>query len=393
MERADGSPLAGAQTIAVETRGIEATSRRATLQVASPDGSISPPRSPRPSAAGAVAGRGLSPSPSGSFLPTLLSPKVVEHRASVDARLSSGEAVHRRQRESTDFRIRNLRSRSLSPERRGTRGVSPQGRLAAEVARRAAQDALNREPSVALTGDERATQAAIKRLADETVAMELASEAMKQRLAVEAEIIKAKAAPKVYAVSSAHFNARVAALQAERLGEHDLPEALRTDDARFSWPRRSPQPQADCTEAIDRAERSVRLHQWRSQLLGTPPRPDSREEALATALAAIPAALQRRDPRPQRPAAAAAAAAAAVASAGGGGGGGGGGDAAVRIAAERDYTSMDWLDTLGRARLRSPRRRGRRSPRRQDQSRGNAAGPSAIEAALAAVRVSPQAQR
>jgi hypothetical protein len=188
MERADGSPLAGAKTIAVETRGIEATSRRATLQVASPDGSISPPRSPRPSAAGAVAGRGLSPSPSGSFLPTLLSPKVVEHRASVDARLSSGEAVHRRQRESTDFRIRNLRSRSLSPERRGTRGVSPQGRLAAEVARRAAQDALNREPSVALTGDERATQAAIKRLADETVAMELASEAMKQRLAVEAEI-------------------------------------------------------------------------------------------------------------------------------------------------------------------------------------------------------------
>ena len=252
LRRADGSPLAGGSSIDIGTYGLDATARRARRQAASPDGSISPPRSPNrgkrsvgsPEHSSAV---GVSAT-SGSFLPRVISPEVAEHRAKVAARLSSGEAVHRRQRESTKFRVRSLRSRSLSPVRT-RRTVSPQGPLAREVAQRAEQEALRRSQVVVLSADERATQAAIKRLGDETTAMELASEAMKHQLAVEAEIIRARDTPKTKIVSSEHFGLRVAALHATRLEESELPDVVRPADARLSWPRRSPSPQ-DCIRAI-----------------------------------------------------------------------------------------------------------------------------------------------
>ncbi len=357
LRRADGSPLAGGSSIDIGTYGLDATARRARRQAASPDGSIIPLRSPnrgkwsvgspeRSSAAGVSA-------TSGSFLPRVMSPEAAEHRAKVAARLSSGEAVHRRQRESTEFRVRSLRSRSLSPVRTG-RTVSPQGRLAREVARRAKQEALRRSQLVVLSADERATEAAIKRLADETTAMELASEAMKHQLAVEAEIIRTRDMPKTQTVSSEHFGSRVAALHAARLEESELPDVLRPADARLSWPRRSPSPQ-DCIRAIDRGQRSARLQQWRSQLLGTPPESpvDGRQLNVEAALASIPVALQRHDQKLESRKAAAGAFS----------------DGARRRGASqpsvtdsatngarRDYTSMDWLDTVGRARLVSPRR-------------------------------------
>lgn len=369
---ADGSPLAGGTSIDVQTLGLEATAKSAELQSGSADGTIvSPPRSPRDQRK-SLGRNGVSPRTqaqfrlehslpacpiqvSGSFLPALMSPEEAEHRAKVVARLSTGEAVHRRQRESTDFRIRHLRSRSLSPSvRTGSRTVSPQGRLAAEAARRAERAAQSQSPTVELTVDERATLAAIKRLSDETAAMELASEAMRHQLAVEAEIKQARDAPKVRTVSSKQFGARLAALQTARLQEHELPEALRQGDARLSWPRRSPN-QQDCIGAISRAERSVRLQQWRSQLMGTPPKTmaDARQEKLDAALAAIPAALQRHD---QKKMEAAASVGAGAARRGRGVGAASSADG-EQSDMQRDYTSMDWLHMIGRARLRSPERR------------------------------------
>jgi hypothetical protein len=354
--RADGSLLAGGSSIDIGTHGLDATARRAARQSGSPADSISPPRSPDIRGGSPERQRGSVgvSATSGSFLPRVMSPEAAEHRAKVAARLSSGEAVHRRQKETMEFRVRSLRSRSLSPVRTG-RTVSPQGRLAREVARRAEQEAVRRSQVVVLSADERATQAAIERLADKTTAMELASEAMKHQLAVEAEIIRARDVPKTHAVSSDQFGLRVAALHAARLEESELPDALWSAGARLSWPRRSPSPQ-DCIGAIDRGQRSARLQQWRSQLLGTPPESpvDERQVKNEAALASIPVALQRHDQKLESDKAAAGAFS----------------DGARRRRASpfsaadgatRDYTSMDWLDTVGRARLVSPRRSGART--------------------------------
>lgn len=348
LRRLDGAPLAGGISLDIQTHGLEATAKRAARQAASPDGSVSPPRSPKRSSPERSDGASAT---SGSFLPTVMSPQAAEHQATVAARLSCGETVRRRQRESTEARIRHMRSRSLSP-RRPVRTVSPQGRLAREVAQRAEEEALRRSHEVVLTPEERATQAAIKRLSDKTAAMELASEAMRHQLAVAAEIIRARDMPKTHTVSSEHFESRVAALQAARLAADELPEALRPADSRLSWPRRSPSPQ-DCIAAIDRGERSARLQQWRSQLLGTPPEStvDERAVRVEAALAAIPVELRRRD---QKLKSNTAAVRADVARRRGGG--------AVSVAdatsVQRDYISMDWLNMVGRARLVSPERRG-----------------------------------
>ena len=421
--RNDGKAWSGAKTLAVDTATLNLSSKRATLQVSSPDGSIVSPRRGSPRFADATAAgvsfgspRSVSPSAavSGSFLPKLASSQNVEHMAAVDIRLSTGQSVHRRQRESDDFRIRNERSRqtSVSPHKgKGRRSVSPVGRLQRELARRAAEEAANRPPSVHLTGDQRATDAAIRRLADETLAMELESEAMRTRLAVEAEIRRKAAEPKTYKVEADGFATRMAALQAARLEESELPDQLQVKEHRcdshhflltfrslsahflptfcsfcsrlapnmpeISWPRRTPKPVEDCTEAIERAEGLARLQKWKTQLMGDAPPVEKAEgegsEELQAALAAIPAALQRREP----------------ALAGGKGrssppvdrsspGGRGSSPGRRGDPKDPDYTTMDWLDTLGRARCRSP------SPRRRRGEPRNAS-PAATLAALEAV--------
>ena len=342
LRRLDGAPLAGGISLDIQTHGLEVTAKRAARQAASPDGSVSPPRSPKRSSPERSDGTSAS-----FFLPTVMSPQVAEHQATVATRLSSGENVRRRQRESTAARIRHMRSRSLSPRRPG-QTVSPQGRLAREVARRAEEEALRRSQEVVLSPEERATQAAIKRLSDKTAAMELASEAMRHQLAVAAEIMKARDAPKTHTVSSEHFQSRVAALQAARLAADEVPEALQPADARLSWPRRSPSPQ-DCISAIDRGERSARLQQWRSQLLRTPLEStvDERAIRLEAALAAIPVELRRRDQKLKSDTAVARTTRE-----------GGAFSVADATGAQRDYIAMDWLNLVGKARLVSPERRG-----------------------------------
>ena len=367
--RNDGKPWSGAKTLAVDTATLNLSSKRATQQVGSPDGSVVSPRRGSPRFAATAGSSGFSPrsvapsAVSGSFLPKLASPAIVEHMAAVDARLSTGQSVHRRQRESDDFRIRNQRSSSgtLSP---GKGRRSPMGKLQREVRRRAAEDAANRPPPARLTAEQRSTDKAIAHLADETTAMELASEAMRTRIDVEAEIMRKAAEPKSYAEEADGFATHMAAVQAAPLEESELPDGLQVKE--HSWPRRTPKPVEDCTEAIERAEGLARLQKWQVQLMGEPPdtaveREKGRGEGeLEAALAAIPAALRRREP----------------AAAGKGGPKGRSSPALDRSSPDGrgsspgrckdpDYTTMDWLNTLGRAKLRSPSPRRRRGELRK----------------------------
>ena len=129
----DGALSPGARCIEHHTHVLRNVAVAAGLQMASPDGSvrsISPVQSPR------------SPSPAlrpdmptiftttlrTSFLPTVATAEVVESLAAVDRKRSGGVSFVRRQKEAHDYRLRNRRSRSLSPG--GRRRNHPAGAAA-----------------------------------------------------------------------------------------------------------------------------------------------------------------------------------------------------------------------------------------------------------------------